>query len=82
MIDKLINDVNSVIFCLDALIRPPFPLFSAIANEVRQSVELFTIALSEKELHSGRGALRHFSPLVIKTQYPINIHPTTSNPSM
>ena len=58
MIDKLINDVNSVIFCLDALIRPPFPLFSAIANEVRQSVELFTIAMSEKELHSGRGALR------------------------
>ena len=71
MIDKLINDVNSVIFCLDALIRPPFPLFSAIANEVRQSVELFTIALSEKELHSGRGALPNDLYFTIKRSFGV-----------
>jgi len=50
---------------MGAYFRLPLPLFSVIAIEERQSIEIVDYAMTEKELRSSRGALRHVRNLVI-----------------
>jgi hypothetical protein len=56
---------NDEVFYLGSFIRLPLPLFSVIANSVKPSVEIFSIAITEKELRSSRAANPVYIPFVI-----------------
>jgi len=50
---------------MGAYFRLPLPLFSFIAIEERQSIEIEDYAMTEKELRSSRGALRQVGNFLI-----------------